>query len=601
MSGTSGLSLNGISCPTSNFCLTAGSNLATVPDLDVPYGVTWNGSTWQNVTNFAPVPGGGNSDFRAVSCLSPTFCMAVGRRNATNLKASTMAEVWNGSTWTLVPTASPGILFTEFQSVSCGTTTWCVATGYEDTASGVIAIAELWTGSSFTQITPPSGGLGAYSYFHAVDCVAKWCLIAGDTGPGPDSSTALAFVYDNGTWSTSPVLPHSNYQFLHGVSCASTVACMVVGSSEDLSGTAFALAERWNGTAWTVQTVPVSNATYGDNFHGVTCVGPTSCVAVGLTTTDNSGDEANLIDVWNGTTWTTQSSNPVPGPDNMLNGVSCVPNLTCRAAGINDSAGGGQVLVAPIHRSGYYEVASDGGMFNFGAPFFGSIGGHPLNAPVVAMAVTPDGGGYWEVATDGGIFSFGDAKFYGSMGGKPLNKPIVGIVPTLHGRGYWEVAADGGLFSFGDAPFYGSMGGKPLNKPIVGMALAATGLGYYEVATDGGLFSFGIPGQAPFYGSTGNIALTKPIVGMAVTSAGGYYEVASDGGLFAFGGTSRAPFKGSMGGKPLNSPIVGMAVDAAGGYYEVASDGGIFNFGGAPFKGSMGGKPLVEPIVGIAT
>ena len=35
--------------------------------------------------------------------------------------------------------------------------------------------------------------------------------------------------------------------------------------------------------------------------------------------------------------------------------------------------------------------------------------------------------GYLEVASDGGIFSFGDAVFYGSMGGHTLNKPIVGI------------------------------------------------------------------------------------------------------------------------------------------------------------------------------
>jgi hypothetical protein len=42
------------------------------------------------------------------------------------------------------------------------------------------------------------------------------------------------------------------------------------------------------------------------------------------------------------------------------------------------------------------------------------------------MASTPDGLGYWEVASDGGIFSFGDAKFYGSMGGKTISKPIVG-------------------------------------------------------------------------------------------------------------------------------------------------------------------------------
>jgi ribosomal protein L24E len=105
---------------------------------------------------------------------------------------------------------------------------------------------------------------------------------------------------------------------------------------------------------------------------------------------------------------------------------------------------------------GYYFVAADGGIFAFGdAPFFGSMGAHPLNQPIVGMAATPSGNGYWLVAADGGIFAFGDAPFHGSMGGRPLAKPIVGMAPYSPQSGYWLVAQDGGIFSFG-APFLGS-------------------------------------------------------------------------------------------------------------------------------------------------
>ncbi|MGH9091003.1 MAG: fibronectin type III domain-containing protein [Acidimicrobiales bacterium] len=54
-----------------------------------------------------------------------------------------------------------------------------------------------------------------------------------------------------------------------------------------------------------------------------------------------------------------------------------------------------------------------------------TLGQGPTSPP--SDRVVPTVPGYYEVASDGGIFAFGDAQFYGSMGGKPLNQPIVGI------------------------------------------------------------------------------------------------------------------------------------------------------------------------------
>jgi hypothetical protein len=247
-------------------------------------------------------------------------------------------------------------------------------------------------------------------------------------------------------------------------------------------------------------------------------------------------------------------------------------------------------LAATPDGGGYWEVASDGGIFAFGdAGFHGSMGGTPLDKPIVGMASTPDGAGYWEVASDGGIFAFGDAGFYGSEGGRHLNAPIVGMSPAPDGAGYWEVASDGGIFAFGDAGFYGSEGGHPLDAPIVGIAASRDGAGYWEVASDGGVFAFG---DAAFRGSMGGTPLDKPIVGLAATlDGGGYWEVASDGGIFAFGD---APFFGSMGGVRLSRPVVGMAA-GSGGYWEAAADGGIFNLGDARFDGSVPELPPPGP------
>ena len=247
---------------------------------------------------------------------------------------------------------------------------------------------------------------------------------------------------------------------------------------------------------------------------------------------------------------------------------------------------------------GYRFVASDGGVFDFGAAgFYGSTGGMALNAPVVGMADTPSTGGYWLVASDGGIFDYGDAGFFGSMGGRHLNKPIVGMARTADGGGYWLVASDGGIFSFGDARFFGSTGGMTLNKPIVGMAATPDGGGYWLVASDGGIFSYG---DARFYGSAGSLRLNSPVVGMAATpDGGGYWLVASDGGIFTYGS---ATFYGSAGSLHLNQPVVGMAASPdSQGYWLVAGDGGIFAYGNTPFYGSTGGIRLNKPIVGMSS
>ena len=233
---------------------------------------------------------------------------------------------------------------------------------------------------------------------------------------------------------------------------------------------------------------------------------------------------------------------------------------------------------------GYWDVASDGGIFSFGdAQFHGSTGNIALNRPIVGMAATPDGRGYWLVASDGGIFAFGDAAFFGSTGNIRLNQPVVGMAPTPDGRGYWLVATDGGIFAFGDAAFYGSTGNLRLNRPVVGMAATPQGQGYWLVASDGGIFSFG---NAAFHGSTGNLVLNKPVVGMAATPSGsGYWLVASDGGMFTFGD---ARYFGSTGNLNLVLPVVGMAALPRGdGYWLAAADGGIFSFGSAAFYGSM--------------
>ncbi len=591
--------LEGVSCTGTSFCVAVGRSYN--PDNNQTLIERWAGTAWSIV----PSPNTATDKtnlLSSVSCTSAVSCTAVGYFSDAGNYYQTLVEQWDGTAWSIV--ASPNTDATHnnvLNAVSCTSSTFCVAVGYSRNGANDQTLIEQWNGAAWSIVSTPDIST-SYSTLASVSCVsASFCEAVGYSEIGTYTQTLIE-QWNGAAWAVvaSPNPGSQPGSALIGVSCFSTTMCVAVGNSA--SPSAFVnLVEQWNGTAWKVATVPDADAVLGDLLITVDCFGPTSCVAGGWANTTPTGDNyVSQVLTWNGTTWALATiPNPVSTtPEDQINGLSCIAAAACIGVGYGTTGSAGiqtLALSAPVTRSGYYEVASDGGLFAYGASFYGSMGGKPLNQPVVGMAVAPDRGGYYEVASDGGLFAFGDAIFYGSMGGKPLNQPVVGIASTPDGRGYWEVASDGGLFAFGDATFYGSMGGKPLNQPVVGIAATPDGRGYWEVASDGGLFAFG---DATFYGSMGGKPLNQPVVGIAVApEGGGYYEVATDGGLFAFG---NATFYGSMGGKPLNRPVVGMSASPTGGYYEVASDGGLFAFG-APFLGSMGGKSLNQPVVAIAT
>ena len=287
----------------------------------------------------------------------------------------------------------------------------------------------------------------------------------------------------------------------------------------------------------------------------------------------------------------TTNEAPQPEPVRLSEGTG--PHLV--AAGTAFALADEVTEPPPPHPESLHLVAADGTVYATGsAGLFGSMAGRPLNKPMVAMAVTPDGQGYWLVAADGGVFAFGDAGFYGSMGGRPLNRPVTGIAPTTDGRGYWLVATDGGVFAFGDAGFFGSMGGQPLNAPVTGAAATPGGAGYWLVGTDGGIFAFG---DAGYFGSMGGRPLNRPVTGLAATpEGGGYWLVARDGGVFSFGD---ATFAGSAAGTSSSPFVAIVAAPVAPGYWLVTAAASVVPFGSADQLASPVPTSL-SPVVGAS-
>ena len=115
-------SIQAISCPTATFCLAMMDSHPTPQKVQ-----SWNGSKW------SALPSPSNlSDLQALSCSSPSNCMAVGRH---------AASLWNGTSWQAT-TFSGNNIFMD--AVSCASTTMCMAIGIDSSTDGLLA--EKWDG-----------------------------------------------------------------------------------------------------------------------------------------------------------------------------------------------------------------------------------------------------------------------------------------------------------------------------------------------------------------------------------------------------------------------------------------------------------------------
>ncbi len=210
------------------------------------------------------------------------------------------------------------------------------------------------------------------------------------------------------------------------------------------------------------------------------------------------------------------------------------------------------------------------------------------------------------MASDGGVFAFGDAGFYGSVPGvglapagsarlPRLNAPIVGIVPSHDGGGYFMVASDGGVFAFGDAAYEGSCPGIGGCAGAGEVVMPANGNGYWLVTTSGDVYAFG---GAPYLGGPGAQGIVTS--GAHTQSGLGYWILFRYGLVFHYGDAKdfgSLP-RGDSGGYDITTAIFTTAHDK--GYWIATAAGAVYGFGNAPDEGGMAGHHLNGSITGAA-
>ena len=114
---------------SSDACMAVGHYFGQTSNVNKTLIELWDGTTWSVV----PTPNRGSGpddDLSGVSCASAGACTAVGSYlNSSTHFGQTLIESWNGTTWSLAPSPSRGTGGNSLAAVSCASADACMAVG----------------------------------------------------------------------------------------------------------------------------------------------------------------------------------------------------------------------------------------------------------------------------------------------------------------------------------------------------------------------------------------------------------------------------------------------------------------------------------------
>jgi hypothetical protein len=337
--------MDGVSCASTTFCFAVGGYYTgTNPTIKHTQTQKWNGTSWSIVTS--PNKTGstvGSNYLMGVSCATTTFCMAAGfYTQSGGGNDQTLVEKWNGTAWSIVTSPNVASEANDLNAVSCFSTTFCMAVGEKRNSSFVgQTLIEKWNGTSWSIVTSPNTSTTQSNFLWGASCsTASFCMAVGyhDTSAG---DLSLAEKWNGTTWSIVSSPNHSGgasnpFDALWSVSCVPNMTnfCMAAGDFPNASFTKQTLVEKWNGTAWSVVTSPNTTTTDNDAWYsGVSCPTTTFCMDSTFSS-PNSGPGQTVILKWNGTALSiVPSADTSSSQDNELEATSCPSSLYCVAVG----------------------------------------------------------------------------------------------------------------------------------------------------------------------------------------------------------------------------------------------------------------------------
>ena len=187
-----------------------------------------------------------NVKWRTLLLLSASLFMFLGAATIPILSAPTKAsaaQAWNAPS----PTGDVGSRPNAIKSISCPTTSFCVAVDLEGNAA-------TWNGGTWHAATKIDNS-SRNPNIESISCpTTTFCMAVDHAGN--------AISWNGGTWSTSASV--DSYGFM-SVSCSSSSFCEAVGfNGSDVS---------WNGSSWGSESI----TGHGNTLTSISCWGTDYC------------------------------------------------------------------------------------------------------------------------------------------------------------------------------------------------------------------------------------------------------------------------------------------------------------------------------------
>ncbi len=279
-----------------------------------------------------PNPGANANSLRGVDVVSACDAWAVGNYRGSDNRPKTLIERWNGSSWAVVPSPSPGMrdnLLTSVRGVS-PSNIWAV--GFYLNGPVPRSLILHWNGRVWKRVRIPDLGSG-FSQLDGVRAISASDAWAVGERAINNAAKTLILHWNGHAWKQVSAPSPGSESTLAGVAVTSAKDVWAVGSVITSNDTSKTLILHWNGSKWA--RAPSPDPASFTELDGVGATSSSNAWAVGRFSSSKHPAERTLILHWNGRTWSRVASPNVGGTatSNFLAGVTATSATNAWAVG----------------------------------------------------------------------------------------------------------------------------------------------------------------------------------------------------------------------------------------------------------------------------